>query len=240
MDYKDKYIKYKIKYLKLKNMYDDNQIGGVNKNINLDYINDMILYLKNNGFDKNKIMAYVLKKIMDKLKITNKQYIIIAGYCLHKYKNVTDFDVIVQEGKAYNKLRNSGLFIVDTAKISKDERLVLKLSNIDEDAEIEIFSKSKKIGFPSNYYSLENLQSKNLLSYDDYGNPYFNELTCIKYYSNISKNDDGTFYVDSYKIPRERVEKNISHLKKIFLNTDNIKNKKYCEKKISFLENLLL
>ena len=119
-------------------------------------------------------------------------------------------------------------------------KIVLKLINIDENAEIEIFPKSKKIGFPSNYYSLENLQSKNLLSYDNYGNPYFNELTCIKQYSNISKNDDGTFYAETYKISRERVEKNVSHLKKIFFNTTNLKNKKYCEKKIVFLENLLL
>ena len=159
---------------------------------------------------------------------------------MNKYKDVTDLDINVQKGKPYNKLRNSGLFMIDTAKISKDERLVLKLVNIDDNAEIEIFPTSIKIGFPSNYYSLKNLQSKNLLSYDDYGNPYFNEITCIKQYSDISKNDDGTFYINTYKISRERVEKNISHLKKIFLNTTDKKNKKYCKKKISFLENLLL
>ena len=32
MDYKDKYIKYKTKYLELKNTDADNQIGGGKKN----------------------------------------------------------------------------------------------------------------------------------------------------------------------------------------------------------------
>jgi hypothetical protein len=239
MDYRDKYIKYKTKYLELKNMIINNQIGGVNENINLDYINNIIQDLKNSDLSKNDIMSFVLKKIMDKFKITNKQYIVIAGYCLHKYKDVTDLDVNVQKGKAYNKLRNSGLFIIDIAKISKEERLVLKLVNIHEDAEIEFFATSNIVGFPSNSYSFKNLQSKNLLSYDKYGNPYFNELTCINYYSDVTKNNDGEFYTDKYKISRERVEKNISHLKNIFLNTSNIKIKKYCEEKIYFLENLL-
>ncbi|MBM3931265.1 MAG: hypothetical protein FJ336_08355 [Sphingomonadales bacterium] len=239
MDYKDKYIKYKTKYLELKDMDINNQTGG-NGNIDLDYINDMIQNLKEKSYSKNNILAFVLKKIMDKLGLTDKQYVIIAGYCLNKYKDVTDLDVIVQKGKPYNKLRNSGLFMIDTARISKDERLVLKLINIDENAEIEIFPKRKNIGFPSNYYSLENLQLENLLSYDNYGNPYFNELTCIKQYSDISKNDDGTFYMNTYKISRERVEKNISHLKNIFLNITDKKIKKYCKEKIFFLENLLL
>ena len=35
MDYKDKYIKYKIKYLELKNMDVNNQIGGGKDNIRL-------------------------------------------------------------------------------------------------------------------------------------------------------------------------------------------------------------
>jgi hypothetical protein len=184
-------------------------------------------------------MGFILKKIMNEFKITNEQYMVIAGYCLHKYKDVTDLDIIIQKGIPYNKLRNSGLFEIDIAKISSDERLVLKLNKIDKDAEIEFFPKSRKIGFPSNYYSLNNLQSKKLLSYDDYNNPYFNEITCAKLYSNIICTNDKKYYTCKYEISKERVEKNILHLKFILNNTLDKKIIKYCKKKIVFLENIL-
>jgi hypothetical protein len=159
--------------------------------------------MKNNGYKKNFIIAYILKKIMNELNIKNNKYMIIAGYCLHKYRDVSDLDVIIEEGKPYNKLRDSGLFKIDIAKISNDERLVLKLYNIDNEAEIEIFPKSRKIGFPSNYYSLENLQSKKLLKLDDHGNPYYNEKTCIKQYSDIKLNDEGEYCSGNFKISEQ-------------------------------------
>ncbi len=232
MDYENKYIKYKTKYLELKNH------SGGGKKFDLDHINNMIEELKKKNYGKNMLMAHILKQIMDKFKITKKQYMVIAGYCLHKYKDVTDLDIVIQEGAPYNKLRKSGLFDVDTAKISGDERLVLKLANIDKDAEMEFFPKSRKIGFPSNYYSLANLQSKKLLDYDEYGNPYFNEITCVKQYSDVTYNN-GIYYMNEYKISKERVEKNISHLRNIMANTLDEKIIKYCKKKIIFLENLL-
>ena len=240
MNLTDVYKKYKLEYLELKKIDLNNQIGGdMNNEITRD-INNLIEDLKLKGTSKNNIMACVLKKIMDKLKITTKQYMIIAGYCLHKYKDVTDLDVVVQKGKkAYNKLRDSGLCKIDIAKISKDERLILALKNIDENAEIEFFPKARKIGFPSNYYSLENLQSKKLLDYDDYGNPYFNEITCINQYSNITRDTDGSYFLEKYQVSKERVEKNISHLKHIALNTPNKKTKKYCKEKIHLLTSLI-
>jgi hypothetical protein len=234
MDYKNKYIKYKTKYLELKN---NNLIGG-SKHFNIDYINNIIEDLKIKGYNKNMIMACILKKIMNEFKITKEQYMVIAGYCLHKYKEVTDLDIVIQKGIPYNKLRNSGLFEIDIAKISGDERLVLKLARIDKDAEIEFFPKLRKIGFPSNYYSLKNLQLKKLLSYDDYDNPYFNEITCAKLYSNIIRKNDNKYYTYEYEISKERVEKNISHLKFILNNTLDKKIIKYCKKKIIFLENI--
>ena len=228
MNYSDIYRKYKSDYLELKKMDIDNQTGGNAENKIGREVSDLIADLKKKAVSKNNMMACVLKFIMDKLKITNKQYMVIAGYCLHKYKDVTDLDVVVQKGKtAYNKLRDSGLCKIDIAKISKDERLVLTLDSIDKDAEIEFFPKSRKIGFPSNYYSLDNLQSKKLLDYDDYGNPYFNEITCIDQYSGITLNN-GTYFMEKYEVSKERVEKNISHLKHIMENTHNKKTKTYC------------
>lgn len=206
---------------------------------NLDYINNIINKLKSQGYNKNKIMAFLLKKIMKKFKITKKQYMIIAGYCLHKYKNVTDLDIIIEKGIPYNKLRNSGLFTIDTAKISKDERLVLNLKNINENAEMEFFPKSRKKGFPSNYYSLENLQSKKLLNYDEFGNPYYNEITCAKQYSHIKISNNGKFYTYKYEISKERIEKNILHLTFILNNNLDDRVIKYCRKKINYLKKII-
>lgn len=237
MNYKDKYIRDKIKYLDIKYIQLNNQFGSGFFDIN--YINNMIEDMKNKSHNKNIIIACVLKKIMDEFKITNKQYMVIAGYCLHKYKNVGDLDVVVEKGIPYDKLRNSGLFAIDSAKISGDERLVLKLPNIDDEAEIEFFPKMRNVGFPSNYYSLENLQSKKLLTRDNYGNPYFNEITCAKQYSDIKIGSDSKYYMCKFEIPKKRVEKNISHLKFILNNTLDRKTKKYCKKKIILLENLI-
>jgi hypothetical protein len=99
------------------------------------------------------------------------------------------------------------------------------LKNIDEDAEIEFFPKPRDVGFPSDYYSLENLQLNNLLDHDAYGNPYFNEITCIDQYSGITRDGDGSYFMEKYKVSRERVEKNISHLKHIALHTQIKKSK---------------
>lgn len=238
MDYQDKYIKYKTKYLELKKNT-NNQIGGSKNNYNMNHINETIENMKNDGYKINFIIAHILKKIMNEFEIKNNEYMIIAGYCLHKYRDVGDLDVIIEEGKPYNKLRDSGLFKIDIAKISNDERLVLKLYNIDNEAEIEIFPKSRKIGFPSNYYSLENLQSKKLLKLDDHGNPYYNEKTCIKQYSDIKLNNEGEYYSGNFKISEQRVEKNLLQLETILSNIVNEKTKKYCEKKILLLKNIL-
>jgi len=48
MDYKDKYIKYKTKYLELKNMDINNQIGGGNNtnNTNNSKFNEIVNFIK--------------------------------------------------------------------------------------------------------------------------------------------------------------------------------------------------
>ena len=229
INYKKKYLKYKKKYIMLKNIY---KYGG-EKNIH-QIINNVIIDSDNN----TNILPKILSEIMKNLKINVTDYMIIASYCLHKYRNITDLDVIVDANTAYPLLKNSGLFEVSVAKISGDERLVLKIPEIDINAEIEIFPKERNVGFPSEYYSLENLNNLNLLIFDEYGNPYYDEITCINQYGDILfKNNK--FYTGEYEISLDRVIKNIKHLEIIKNNTDNIKTKMFCDKKILNLKELI-
>jgi hypothetical protein len=76
---------------------------------------------------------------MKKFEIPNSDYMVIASYCLYKITNIGDLDVVITI-LAYNKLKNSGIFEESIVKISGDERLVLKFPEIDEFAEIEIFT----------------------------------------------------------------------------------------------------
>jgi len=65
MDYKDKYIKYKTKYLELKNMNINNQIGGGN-NTNDSKFNEIVNFIKKSTKEK------IIKKLLD--MIQNTQY----------------------------------------------------------------------------------------------------------------------------------------------------------------------
>ena len=229
INYKKKYFKYKHKYQMLKNKF---QYGGYK------FIHDIVNKMIEDGEPKTKILSKILSEIMKKLKINNMDYMIIASYCLHKYRTITDLDVIVDANTAYPLLKNSGIFEVSIAKISGDERLVLKIPEIDIDAEIEIFPKERNVGFPTEYYSLNNLHLNNLLLYDEYGNPYYNEITCILQYSDISYKDD-KYYVGEYEISPQRVRKNISQLEFIKNNTKNIETKIFCEEKIFNLKEMV-
>ena len=68
MDYKDKYIKYKTKYLELKNMDVNNQIGGVNE--------DKILFIMFQGAGANlkHWNEYTESKFLNKLKKLGSVY----------------------------------------------------------------------------------------------------------------------------------------------------------------------
>lgn len=228
INYKKKYFKYKQKYQVLKKTF---QYGGHN------FIHDMVDKMIEDGETKTKILPKILSEIMKKLKINIMDYAIIASYCLHKYRNITDLDVIV-DATAYPLLKNSGIFEVSTAKISRDERLVLKLPKIDPNAEIEIFPKERNEGFPSEKFSLNNLHLEDLLLYDEYGNPYYNEITCILQYSDISYKNN-KYFVGEHEISLDRVMKNISQLEFIKNNTKNIQTKMFCDEKILNLKYMI-
>ena len=128
---------------------------------------------------KSAVLAGHLSKMMQDLSIATSQYMIIAGYCLHKMREVSDLDVLINHS-SYLKLKKSGLAVVDIAKISKKERLVV---NLPDGLEIEFFSTKYTPGFPSAEYSIKNLRKEKRLDYDKFGNAYFNIETCIKQYS---------------------------------------------------------
>lgn len=231
-NYYEKYIKYKLKYL---NLASNNKIGGglTNEQINL-----KISEMQEKGLTKTKIIACILSLIMKSLNITNQDYMIIAGYCLHKIREIGDLDVVVNKS-AYKKLKKSKLLSVSKAKITGDERLYIKFPEIDEEAEIEFFPKKETEGFPSNEFSLQNMQKNNNLDYDEYSNPYYNLESCIKQYSDVNKKD-GKFIISSnFEISKDRVLKNISHLEKIKEFTQDSNIKKLCGKKIKYLSSLL-
>jgi len=63
MDYKDKYIKYKTKYLELKNMDINNQIGGGN-NTNNSKFNEIVNFIKKSTKEK------IIKELLDMIQNT--------------------------------------------------------------------------------------------------------------------------------------------------------------------------
>jgi hypothetical protein len=160
---------------------------------------------------KTDVLASVLRGIMIDLGINDTQYMIMAGYCLRDVREVGDLDVIVSES-AFDKLRDK-IGELKIAKISGDARIALQFKDIDENAEIEFFPKKRQVGFPTDYFSMGNLQDKDLLIKDKFGNPYYNIETCVGQYSAPVVTKEGNkYFMGKYEIDRARIEKNISHL----------------------------
>jgi hypothetical protein len=234
MNYYHKYLKYKNKYINLVNL----QGGSLVKNVTQSQINEIVKEDRTNGQTKTYILAHVLKEIMDRCGIPQNQYMIIAGYCLKNLKEVGDLDVIVTP-TAYERLKSTGLFDVLQAKISKTERLVVKLEAIGPDAEIEIFGSEPTTGFPTDDFSLVNLQKTNALISDEFGNMYYGTNTCIELYSNLEKIDNKYIIFGTFEIDEQRVRKNISHLKTIRDGYSDFVIKSLCQEKIDNLEKIL-
>ena len=209
--YYEKYQKYKAKYSDLKRYKYIDLVNKFSEGSIDYYMNDKIIIPKS----KTDKMAQILKWIMKRNGISKTEYFIIAGYGLRDYREVTDIDVAVSK-QAYNKLRQGGQLKVGMAKISKTERLYLELPEIDSDAEIEIFELENK-GFPSNKFSLRNMQKHDYLIEDLYGNPYMKPKAVAMFYN--VKLVNGKLMNSDYEISKERLEKNIRHLK---LLQDNI------------------
>ncbi len=183
---------------------------------------------------KTDIMAYILKSIMDNAKIEKEDYAIIAGYGLREFREVTDIDVSVSKA-ALKKLKKLNYLKVGKAKLSDNERLFIELPYIGHDAEIEIFEAENK-GFPSDKFSLRNLQKNKYLTEDSFGNPYINLKCVIELYSDVKIINNKIYVGDNYEISLDRLNKNISHLN--ILLSKQKKYNKLIKEKINFLEEI--
>jgi hypothetical protein len=175
---------------------------------------------------------------MDTYHIEQSKYMIIAGYCLKDMREVGDVDVIVIP-ESYEILKSTGLFDISLAKISKTERLAISFESISPDAEIEIFGSEPTKGFPSDDFSLSNLQSTDELTPDEFGNMYYSIRTCIEQYSNLEKVDGKYIIFGKFEINEERVAKNIKLLEIIKENYPNAEIQSLCQEKIDNLRKIL-
>ena len=178
-----------------------------------------------------KLLAQRLKILMEEHEIPKIEYAIIAGYGLKDYREISDLDVILSKS-AYTKLKrnrkNNGIKI-GSAGISKDEKLYLNVPEIDalnlkSIVEIEFFER-EQTGFPSEEFSLRNLQKNGGLIEDEYENPYLSLETLVKYYT-VHQDNKGKLWNGDYEINKERLEKNLSHLKLLYQNLPNINDLK--------------
>ena len=229
--YKDKGYEYLSNdeiYKKISSLLDKivNKNGGKYYN---KYMKYKIKYLNIKGGNNNKLFAQHLANFMKENNISNKDYAIIAGYCVAQLtkRSVTDLDVIVSKD-AYEKL--SEVLLHGSAEITKTNKLFLETPY----GEIEFFER-ENTGFPSKQFSLTNLQKNNMLNYDDFNNPYLNTKATILHYSDVKKINGKLFIGDNHEISQERLRKNISHLTAI----NNIIKDTELTEKIKYLEELV-
>ena len=189
-----------------------------------------------NKMSNTNILSFILGLIIRDAEIKQNQYMIIASYCLKEFREVGDLDVIITIN-GYKKLKELGVGKVSKAKISGNERIIIALPALGNDIEIEFFPKKSGEGFPSEYFSIKNLRGNNKLLIDDFGNPYYNLKTCIEQYSLIKKNNN-EYYLGDFKVNKERVTKNISHLN-IIKNKMKGRVPKYLLNSIKYLESIL-
>jgi|SRR5579872_7331877 len=166
-----------------------------------------------------------LKEILTFANVEKNDYAIIAGYCLYQMRDVGDIDVIVSKN-AFEKLETLDILKKGIATLDGVKKLYIEFEDIGNNAEIEFFEKENK-GFPDDRFSLRNMQVKNMLVDDDYGNCMIAPLYLLEFYSNI----------DHIRSNKARILKNIGHLNLIKEHHHEYESE-IC-KKISELENVL-
>jgi hypothetical protein len=117
----------------------------------------------------NQLLAQYLANLMKKHEIDNTNYVSVAQIT---GRSVTDLDVFLSK-KAYNILSNELIIqeplnpekdtlISGLAEISKTPRLFIDTNY----GEIEFFER-ENTGFPSEYFSLNNLKKNRMLDNDE-------------------------------------------------------------------------
>ena len=152
-------------------------------------INNLIENYKKIGLNnRNELMSTILLMIVCYCDIDQSKYHISSSYAIRDFKPVSDLDLAMEENEwkkldkfLPKKFGESGIY-------NGDLRYLIKFSNLDEDAELEIFCKNSKKGYPNNRFSHNSLQNKFLK--DSYGHLYYSLDTFVNWKSTVHRNKD--------------------------------------------------
>lgn len=139
--------------------------------------------------EKYEKLSDILKIIIDKCGIDNNKYMIIASYCIRKYRHINDLDMNMEKTE-WEKLR-----ILEEAGIGKIETyngqlryfldMTKKYNELvdpdEKDFSIEIFKKDLYEGYPNNDFSLGYLLDHNGLDRDENKHLFFSKPTLLKW-----------------------------------------------------------
>ena len=142
-----------------------------------------------------KLSSILHYLIVEKANISQDDYYIIGSYSLRNYREINDLDVVINNLE-FDKLKllNIGLFtnkfdepywLLDMTKLYND----IFNENIS-DFSIEIFSKSKNKGIPTDNFSLQSLNIKNGLEKDENKHSYFSLLTLLDWKLTMNRGKD--------------------------------------------------
>lgn len=191
-----------------------------------------------NAHNANAEFVKQLKTLaVHKLKISQSEYIIGFGYPVRRITGEVcdDLDVICS-GKAWGILCQAAAEGKYELKIGKtkisDTNKILAQTNYGE---IEFFDRSDT-GFPTDYFSFQNITQNNRYETDEYGNRCFDLETTIKLYSCVNKVGEAYVLGGKHTISRARLEKNIDHLTKIH---EKIEKNEELRKEIERLKTIL-
>lgn len=159
MDYKDKYVKYKTEYLKLKYMDANNQYGGVN---------NLIIHISgSNGSGKTTLGNKLKEKFGNKITVKDLDEL-LDEYFVHHFGENSIYDLRIVNEKTYQK------YIDDY--INKQEKPIIFVGLNDNF--VDFYPKRKNI-----YYDLHVVNHKYYIDIDD--NIIINQK-CGRFLNNIT------------------------------------------------------
>jgi len=180
MNYKQKYFKYKNKYLNLKNII---QYGGMFNIGDKIYINGKINYVSQSDFDTKKFSPHKITE----LYANNLEGTIIGhkeGMILRSHKNLLKYNIYLNDRK----------YAIDVhpEKISKDKLFDYNIGDI------VYFTGSIKLNIYSSMESVQNLKASIVNKIEDF-------ISTPKYEINIHKHDSFDYYFEHKSIPSELI-----------------------------------
>lgn len=214
------------------NNYDNHDNHNIYANVDYQDMDKTIDKLKEK-ITKTDLMGFILNALIKYANIQRTEYVVIAGYTLKNYKEISHMDIIITND-AYQKLLNLKSSV--KMEIRENKKIIIKFPSISDEAELKFFE-YENAGFFSKDISIKILNSEDYLSYDKFGNPHLNLKTTINFYSNIKLQNGKYIIGENYEVTKERVEKTILLLE---LLNKNIKEKEYLiNKQIDYLNGLI-